>query len=30
MCTTFSIQTKDGNNFVGRNLDLAYNVREIT
>ena len=28
MCTTFSIQTKDGNNFVGRNLDLAYNVNE--
>lgn len=28
MCTSFSIQTKEGNNFFGRNLDLAYNVNE--
>jgi choloylglycine hydrolase len=28
MCTSFSIQTKEGHNFFGRNLDLAYNVNE--
>lgn len=28
MCTSLSIQTKEGHNFFGRNLDLAYNVNE--
>lgn len=28
MCTSFSIQSKIGHNFFGRNLDLAYNVNE--
>lgn len=28
MCTSFSIQSKMGHNFFGRNLDLAYSVNE--
>lgn len=28
MCTSFSIRSKDGHNFFGRNLDLAYEVNE--
>lgn len=28
MCTSFSIQSIEGHNFFGRNLDLAYSVNE--